>query len=82
MICPYCQKQAPWVSNELVYGKRHGKSYMCYWCKRCDAYVDSVYKNLSKHLGYEVHVGQSDIEQCKNIMRAVNELQRIPKPSS
>ena len=39
MICPYCKKEAPWVDNKLVYGRRYGKSYMCYWCKECDAYV-------------------------------------------
>lgn len=39
MDCPYCGKEAPWVSNELRYGRRFGKSYMCYWCKGCDAYV-------------------------------------------
>ena len=39
MICPYCGKEAKWVDNKEVYGKRYGQSYMCYWCKDCDAYV-------------------------------------------
>ena len=39
MKCPYCNKEAEWVDNKKVYGKRYGKSYMCWWCKPCDAYV-------------------------------------------
>ena len=39
MKCPYCGKQAKWVSNELIYGKRYGTSYMIWLCKPCDAYV-------------------------------------------
>ena len=37
--CPYCGKEAEWTSNEVVYGRRYGKSWMCYWCADCDAYV-------------------------------------------
>lgn len=113
MNCPYCQKEAPWVSNELRYGKRYGKSYMCYWCKDCDAYVGchnntrkalgtlankelrewrmkahevldelwkrpkngyarrSVYIRLKEAFGREIHVGEADIETCKEIIRTV-----------
>lgn len=110
MVCPYCQKEAPWVSNEHRYGKRYGKSYMCYWCKDCDAYVgchqntrkplgtmankelrgwrmkahaaidpiwregrmkrSTLYVRLSDYMGREMHVGESDIEQCKAIIEA------------
>lgn len=50
MICPYCDQEAPWTDNALVYGKRYGKSYMCYWCKDCDAYV-GCHNNTRDPLG-------------------------------
>lgn len=51
MICPYCQKEALWVPNEEVYnGKRYGKSYMCYYCKPCNAYV-GCHNNTKQPLG-------------------------------
>jgi hypothetical protein len=39
MKCPYCNKEARWVKNEEIYGKRYGKSYMAWWCRPCDARV-------------------------------------------
>ena len=118
MICPYCNKEAPWVPNEVRYGKRYGKSYMCYYCKNCDAYVgchnntrtplgtmanrelvvwrqrahaaidpfwkpdsptksmgrSQMYNRLKQMLGREIHVGESDIEQCKSIIYAARYL--------
>lgn len=50
MNCPYCRKEAQWVANEQVYGRRYGKSYMCYWCKDCDAYV-GCHNNTKTPLG-------------------------------
>lgn len=50
MTCPYCGNEAPWLPNELVYGKRYGKSYMCYHCKDCDAYV-GCHNNTRNALG-------------------------------
>lgn len=50
MKCPYCKKEAIWTSNEVVYGRRYGKSYMCYFCKDCDAYV-GCHQNSRKALG-------------------------------
>ncbi len=49
-ICPNCNKEAPWIPNEQVYGKRYGKSYMCYWCKDCDYYV-GCHENTRRALG-------------------------------
>jgi hypothetical protein len=37
MNCPYCNKPAKFAPNEEFYGKRYGKSYMCYYCK--DVYI-------------------------------------------
>lgn len=114
MICPYCGKEAEWVSNEKIYGKRYGKSYMCYYCKSCDAYVGchsnsrnalgtmankelrgwrkkahavidplwksrkykrhTVYLRLSEWFGEQVHVGESDIERCQEIIKVVPQL--------
>lgn len=48
--CPYCGKIAAWVPNEQVYGKRYGKSFMCYYCAPCDAYV-GCHNNTRKPLG-------------------------------
>ena len=50
MICPYCDKEAPWVENKAIYGRNYGKSYMCYYCKPCDAYV-GCHQNTRKALG-------------------------------
>jgi hypothetical protein len=50
MICPYCEKEAIWTSNEVVYGRRYGKSFMCYYCKECDAYV-GCHQNSKNPLG-------------------------------
>lgn len=51
MICPYCKKEANYGPNEEWYnGKRYGKSYMCYYCKPCDAYV-GTHNNTTKPLG-------------------------------
>jgi len=108
MICPYCNKTAPWVENKEKYGKNYGQSYMCYFCKPCDAYVgchqntrralgtmanaelrkwrmkaheviDSrwksgemkrkeMYKMLDDMMGKVMHIGESTIEECKEII--------------
>ncbi len=39
VICPYCRKPADWVENSEIYGRNFGKSFMCYLCRSCDAYV-------------------------------------------
>lgn len=109
MICPYCNKEAIWCENKEIYGKNYGKSYMCYLCKKCDAYVGchnntrvplgtiankelrrwrveahkhldrlwkdkiftrrKVYEMLKTVFSREIHVGESDIETCKEIIR-------------
>lgn len=50
MNCPFCNKEAVWCENKAIYGKNYGKSYMCYWCKTCDAYV-GCHNNTKKPLG-------------------------------
>lgn len=50
LTCPYCKNAARWCSNEERYGRRYGQSYMCYWCKDCDAYV-GCHQNSKKPLG-------------------------------
>lgn len=37
--CPYCKNAAVWCENKEIYGKNYGKSYMCWLCKPCNAYV-------------------------------------------
>ena len=114
MICPYCQKEAPWVENKMIYGKNYGRSFMCYYCKPCDAMVgchnntrkplgtmanrelrqwrmkahaefDPIWKNkglkrkkaywmLTDHFGREIHIGESDIETCKQIIEYCKEV--------
>lgn len=39
IICPYCSKEAKFCENKEIYGRNIWKSYMCYYCKDCDAYV-------------------------------------------
>ena len=50
MFCPYCNKEVPWVENKAKYGRNYGRSYMCYWCKDCDAYV-GCHNNTKQPLG-------------------------------
>lgn len=50
MKCPYCKKDAIWTSNDVVYGRKYGKSFMCYYCKDCDAYV-GCHNNTKNPLG-------------------------------
>ncbi len=119
MNCPYCNNPARWVSNAAIYGRPYGKSYMCWLCSPCDAYVGchsntqqplgtmankelrqwrmkahaaidplwkpdeeggryisrkGLYRYLSEKFGYEVHVAQSDVQQCAAIIAAAKEL--------
>ena len=39
VYCPYCGKRVKWCENKEKYGRNYGRSYMCYYCKACDAYV-------------------------------------------
>jgi hypothetical protein len=50
MKCPYCGNDANYGPNEEFYGRRFGRSYMCYYCKPCDAYV-GTHNNTTKPLG-------------------------------
>ena len=50
MLCPYCHKEAKWCENKEIYGRNYGKSYMCYWCKDCDAYV-GCHNNTTREMG-------------------------------
>jgi len=50
MKCPFCFIEAVWVENKEIYGKNYGKSYMCWLCKDCDAYV-GCHNNTKKPLG-------------------------------
>lgn len=50
MNCPYCHRPARWVSNELIYGRRYGRSYMAWWCEDCDAHV-GCHNNTRTPLG-------------------------------
>lgn len=108
MICPYCNKKASWVENKEIYGRNYGKSYMCYLCKNCDAYVGchnntkralgtmanrelrdlrkeahksidwvwkdkhisrgDLYKTLKTYFNKEIHIGESDERQCRQVI--------------
>ena len=50
IICPYCGNEAKWCENKEIYGKNYGESYMCYYCKPCNAYV-GCHNNTTKPLG-------------------------------
>lgn len=113
MICPKCNKEAPWVENKEKYGRNFGESYMCYYCKTCDTYVGchnntrtplgtmadketrrlrkmahanfyllwkngkygriEAYRLLAKSMNKDVvHIGESDIETCNQIIHHTN----------
>lgn len=81
MKCPYCNKEAEWLANEAVYGKRYGRSYMVWVCKDCLAYVGchvwkngnmsrkEIYRQMEEKFGRPIHMGEADIETCKEIIR-------------
>jgi len=48
--CPKCNKEGEWIDNTEVYGRRYGKSYMCYYCKDHDTYV-GCHNNTRQALG-------------------------------
>jgi len=48
--CSFCSKKAVWVENKAVYGRNYGKSFMCWLCKDCDAYV-GCHNNTRRPLG-------------------------------
>lgn len=50
MICPYDGTPAEWVNNSRIYGKSYGKSYMCWLCPKCGAYV-GCHQNTRRPLG-------------------------------
>lgn len=117
MICPYCNKEAVWCENKEIYGRNYGKSYMCYLCKDCDAYVGchqntkkplgtiankelrrwrmkahehldrlwkdkiftrkQVYQMLKEIFHREIHVGESDIKTCQEIIRKLQKPVRL-----
>jgi zinc-finger-containing domain len=113
MTCPYCGELAIWCENKEIYGRNYGRSYMCYLCKDCGAYVGchnnskmplgsmankelrqwrmkahavidplwksrkykrhTVYAKIAKAFGETVHIGESNIERCKEV------IEKIPK---
>lgn len=108
IFCPYCHKAAIWTENKTIYGRNYGKSYMCYICPPCGAYVgchnntrhplgtlankelrearilahavldpiwksgvmtrSEVYSKLKEVFGREVHIAQSDLDECREII--------------
>ena len=50
VMCPYCLIDCNWVENKEIYGKNYGKSYMCWLCEKCEAYV-GCHNNSKKPLG-------------------------------
>lgn len=50
MICPYCNQTALFCENKEIYGRNFGNSYMCYYCKPCNAYV-GTHQNTTRPLG-------------------------------
>lgn len=51
MICNYCNKEAIFWDNSMIYWKNYGKSYKCFYCKDCDAYVWVHENNKDRPLG-------------------------------
>lgn len=108
MKCPYCGKEAEWCENKKIYGRNYGRSYMCYYCQDCNAYVGchnntknplgtmankelrewrmkahslidplwktgemkrhEVYQMLADRFGKQIHIGEADVENCKDII--------------
>lgn len=65
VICPSCGAGAEWIPNEQVYGRRYGKSYMCWYCHPCDFYVGCE-NNTRKPLGTMVG------KELRQLRRAVH----------
>lgn len=67
VICPYCGKEAIWWDNKRIYGKNFGKSYKCYLCKDCDAYVGC-------HNNTKVPLGTLANKDLRNLRRQAHAL--------
>ena len=65
--CPYCGEEAKWVENKVVYGKNYGKSYMCYYCPKDDAYV-GCHQNTRKPLGT---IANKELRECRKKAHSV-----------
>ena len=50
MKCNYCNNEAEWVENKVIYGRNYGDSYMIWLCRPCDAYV-GCHQNTKNPLG-------------------------------
>ncbi len=67
MKCPYCDKEAKWCENKAIYGKNYGKSYMCWYCEDCDAYV-GCHNNTKTPLGTMANKELRELrERCHKI---------------
>lgn len=44
------KQEAVWTENKAIYGRNHGRSFMCYLCRPCNAYV-GCHNNTRKPLG-------------------------------
>ena len=67
VFCPYCKKEAKWCENKEIYGKNYGKSYMCYYCKPCNAYV-GCHQNSREPLGSMANRETRDLrKQCHRL---------------
>ena len=67
MNCPFCGNEAEWVENKAIYGRNYGKSFMCYLCKPCDAYV-GCHQNTKKPLGT---MANKELREWRNKTHAV-----------
>ena len=65
VICPSCNKPAEWKDNAEVYGRRYGKSYMCYHCRDCDTMVGC-------HNNTKVPLGTMVGKELRQLRRAVH----------
>ena len=85
-MCYYCKPCGTYVgcheNTKRPLGTMADKETMG-WRKKAHAAIDSlwgsgkmkrkeVYKMLKEKLGKEIHIGESDIEACKNIIKFIN----------
>ena len=65
--CDYCGKEAEWVDNKEIYGRRYGDSWMMWWCKDCDAYVGC-------HNNSRVPLGRMANKELREIKKRVKNI--------
>ncbi len=82
VVCPYCGNEAVWCENKAIYGRNYGKSYMCYYCKKDDAYV-GCHQNSREPLGTMANKELRELrKQCHKLFDPLWKTGKMTRPQA